>query len=237
MSRLLLSGLIVVVVVALTRAIGSTIFGTPQHMGEILLHALLCAAVLMPVLMWISKPSAGASPDQPIAAQPKEENSSIDPVTNTLNLRGLTINLLESMALAERYDRDLAVVMLCVNDIEKIKQDHGDRAVETVLQMMGDTLVEALRIPDRSGRYQSNTFLLILPETDSSGAKLIAGRVLSQIVATEVQVPGATGFKVAASAGVAPFRSGDDPQLIIQRAQSALEEAKQRGQNQTVALA
>ncbi len=236
MIRLLLCGVVIVVVVALTRAVGSAVFGTGQHMGEIMLHALFSAALLVPLLLWFFRQSQTPSVSAP-AAPEVEKNASIDPVTNTLNLRGLTINLLESMALAERYDRDLAVVMLSIDDIEQLKASHGERSIEAVLQMMGDTLVETLRIPDRSGRYQDNTFLLILPETDSTGAKLIAQRVLQKIVTTEVNAGDNGGFNVTASAGVAPFRSGDDPQLILSRAQSALEEARQLGQNQTVALA
>jgi len=235
MSRLVLTGALIFVVVAVAGLVIGAVGDQPPRLEHLLLQSGASALVLAPVARLLLQRTDTQDVDE--SAESKEEFSNIDPVSNTLNLRGLTINLLESMALAERYDRDLAIVMLSVDDIMSVETNHGGTGIEAVLQMMGDTLVEALRIPDRAGRYQDNTFLLILPETDSAGAKKIAERVRVQIVDTDVRPAQGDPFKVTASAGVAPFRSGDDPQLIIQRAQSALAEARQLGQNQTVALA
>jgi len=234
MKESLITAAVIFVVVALVRTLATAITGTEPPLVTVMIEAAVSALVLTPILGWIrpALPVAG-QPDS--AAHVDDDTSTVDPISNTLNSRGLTINLLESMALSERYSRELSVVMMAMDDTDDVFERYGDNGVEAALEMIGDTLVQTLRVPDRAGRYERDVFLLILPETDVDGGTRIAERIRRQVVDLPVKAKRGESFSVTSSAGVAAFRQGDDPQLLITRAESALEEARRLGQNRTIA--
>jgi len=231
MKESLISAAVIFVVVAIVRTVGTAVTGTEPPLITVVLEAAVCALLLTPVLQWI-RPASTASAVVPTA---DDDTSTVDPISNTLNSRGLTINLLESMALSEGYSRELSVVMLAMDDTDDVFERHGDSGVEAALEMIGDTLVQTLRVPDRAGRYERDVFLLILPETDVDGGSRIAERIRRQVVDLPVKAGRGESFSVTSSAGVAAFRQSDDPQLLITRAEAALEEARRLGQNRTIA--
>lgn len=236
MRHILLSGAVIFVVIAISRTLLGHLDGSAPPIFNVLLEALVASIVLAPLLRWLSGDSQTST-----ARDVPEADAMRDPDSNMLNTRGLTINLLETMALAERYEREFAVVMLGIDRLKDIQESHGEKAVVAAKNMIGDTLVETLRIPDRAGRFEHDQFMIILPETDSEGAKQIAQRVCSAIADVAIDMDGDTRqtgvARLTTSAGVAPFRSGDDPALIIERSQAALAEAQRIGVNQTVVLA
>jgi len=186
-----------------------------------------------------------ATPDHACANESEEDAERVGPylaprvINDTpqprrLDLRGLTINLLEMMALAERYDRELTLLMISVDNIDVIKKDIGAKGQQRVYQEIGDILSETLRIPDRSGHYGENQFLVILPETDVSNGRQTAERIRRQVVDTEIRVNARNSINTTVSIGVAAFKLGDDPQGLLSRAESALEEAGELGSNRTV---
>lgn len=172
--------------------------------------------------------------------EPDHENSlqlsSAPPVRGShhLDLRGLTITLLEMMALSERYDRNLSLVLMAVDDIDVVRDEYGDQASQRVLDEVADVLSDTLRIPDRSGVFADNRFLVILPETTVDSARQIAERVRRQIVGTDVRIDSRRRISATVSAGVTGFKSGDDPQAILDRVEAALAEANTLGSNHSI---
>jgi len=231
MKESLITAAVIFVVVAIVRTIATAVSGIEPPLTTVILEAVVSALLLTPILGWIRP--APEPVQQAVAVD--DDTSTVDPISNTLNTRGLTINLLESMALSERYSRELSVVMMAMDDTDDVYERYGDAGVEAALEVIGDTLVQTLRVPDRAGRYERDIFLLILPETDVEGGTRIAERIRRQVVDLPVKAKRGEAFSVTSSAGVAAFRQGDDPQLLITRAESALQEARRLGQNRTIA--
>jgi diguanylate cyclase (GGDEF)-like protein len=156
------------------------------------------------------------------------------PPPHRLDLRWLTINLLEMMALAERYDRDLTLLMISVDDTDALTQDAGPKGLKRIFQEIGNILSETLRIPDRSGLYAENQYLVILPETDVKSGQQTAERIRRQVVDADIRIDARRTVSTTVSVGVAAFKPGDDPQGLLSRVQSALQEAQQLGKNRSV---
>jgi diguanylate cyclase (GGDEF)-like protein len=161
------------------------------------------------------------------------EESIIDPLTRTLNRRGVTVGLLDLMALADRYGHQLAIAMVDIDHLGEVNDKYGKTAGDHVLASVGAMLAEALRMPDRVGRYSDNEFLLILPETSLDSASNLADRIRKATAETAIDIDG-TQIHTTISVGVTAFRKGEDLDHLISRAESAIREAKSKGRNCTV---
>ena len=225
-------------------AVGLGVFGIIL-VGEMVVHRALnlnsstgailvaligaAAAVALGRYGWKADAGADGAADNPVDA-----GAELDSVSGVLSLRNLTISMLESMAIAERYGRQLAVVKIDVDDFDVLQSRFGAGGIDATIKFLGDTLNNAVRVPDRVGRYAPHSFLLVLPETAASGALQIAERVRRLVAEEDIRAGGGERFSVTLSAGVANFRAGDDPQRLIDRTEFALGEARSRGGDCTI---
>ena len=157
-----------------------------------------------------------ASP-APAAASPQSDGivqvwPNIDELTHTSNQRGLTIHMLEMMALAERYHHKLSVCQIKVSGLDALSNEER----EDTLIGISTVLAEMVRIPDKVGRYDEEQFMVIMPEADYAGASLVAGRLQTSLDKN-------VNDRISISMGVAEFERGDDLQRLLTRAQQALE--------------
>ncbi len=203
------SGLITIATVALTAAV-----------------AMLGLCYYWPQLF---HPSASSAEQAPAVAAIET-----DTVSGVLSLRSLTISLLESMALAERYSRELSVVQIVIDEFDSLQSRFGSSGIDAAAALLGSTIRDAVRMPDRVGRYAPNSFILVLPETQASGARQFSERIRRLVVEQEIRAGSRERFSISVSAGVARFESGDDPQRIIDRAEKAIQEAQSLGGNRTL---
>lgn len=162
------------------------------------------------------------------------ESTETDTVSGVLSLRSLTISLLESMALAERYNRELTMVQIVIDEFDSVQSRFGSSGVDAAIALLGTTIRDAVRMPDRVGRYAPNSFILVLPETDQTGARQFSERIRRLIVEQEIRSDKGERFSISVSCGVAGFESGDDPHRLIERAERALQEAQSMGGNRSV---
>jgi len=165
------------------------------------------------------------------AAEPVDP--SIDPLTRTLNRRGVTIALLELMALADRYNHRLSVAMVAIDRLEQVNTEHGQDTGDRMLVAVAETLADTLRMPDRVGRYSGNEFLLVLPETALDDACRLAERLRGE--AEHISVAAGEEKVISTlSIGVTEFRRGEDLELFVSRAEGAIVEARGKGYNTVV---
>jgi diguanylate cyclase (GGDEF)-like protein len=158
------------------------------------------------------------------------EESITDPLTRTLNRRGVTVGLLDLMAMADRYGHQLAVAMVDIDHLGEVNDKYGKTAGDQVLASVGSVLADALRMPDRVGRYSDNEFLLILPETSLQSACGLAERIRKATADTSIDIDG-DQIQTTISVGVTAFRKGEDLDHLVSRAEAAIREAKSSGRN------
>ena len=101
----------------------------------------------------------------------------VDPLTGLRNRRGLEQDLNQRLALAERGDRPLTVVVCDVDGLKAINDGQGHAAGDHVLRALGEALEAARRAGDQAYRIGGDEFLLMLPDTDHDEAKRLVERV------------------------------------------------------------
>jgi diguanylate cyclase (GGDEF)-like protein len=157
-----------------------------------------------------------------------------DPLTRIMNRRGITVSLLDAMAQAERYDTPLSVAMGDVDHFKRVNDKYGHEAGDKVLTQIASALSEALRMPDKVGRYGGEEFLVIFPHTSLTQARKIAERMRNEVQKSEIDL-GPAQIKATLSLGVTQFQKGEDLEQLLSRADAALYKAKSDGRNLVVA--
>jgi len=162
-----------------------------------------------------------------------------DPLTESYNRGYLTKRLPQEIKRAKRYSRALSIIICDIDHFKKVNDTYGHLVGDDVLKDFARCIRHTIRHDvDWMARYGGEEFLIVLPETEFSGATAMAERLrrkLSQRV-TEIQ-----GKKIAitASFGVAGF-SPDipdemiSPEALIKKADKCLYQAKQDGRNRVM---
>lgn len=75
-----------------------------------------------------------------------------------------------------------AMLVVDVNDAETIQDRHGHRSGEAALREVADILKGALRSHDVCCRTGEDQFMILLPETDSSGARQVMARLRAAVI-------------------------------------------------------
>lgn len=135
---------------------------------------------------------------------------------------------------AIRYHRPLSAVMLDIDHFKQINDSFGHAIGDQVLRSMADTCVGTLRTIDVVGRYGGEEFVILLPETDLTGARLVAERMRQQVLAEPVPTDrGALAITVSLGVSeIAP--TCHSLEQLIDYADQALYAAKQGGRNRVM---
>jgi diguanylate cyclase (GGDEF)-like protein/PAS domain S-box-containing protein len=163
--------------------------------------------------------------------------ASTDPLTGLLNRRRFLEQAESEFLRSQRYQHELAAVMLDIDHFKTINDSHGHFVGDQVLTAMSRATENLLRGTDIIGRWGGEEFVILMPETPLPGAAILAER-LREVLA-RLSVDTAAGLlRFTVSAGVAA-RGRKDASItdILQRADSALYAAKQHGRNRIQVLA
>ena len=159
--------------------------------------------------------------------------STQDELTNVLNRRGFFTLSIQFAHLAMRAQSTIGVMMIDLDHFKAINDTHGHTFGDQVLKCSANLIKNELRISDIIGRYGGEEFIVLLPQTESGATYNIAEKIRKNIEANPCD-----GVSVTVSIGVAEGKlkkqTKEDYLQLIQRADSALYDAKQDGRNRTV---
>jgi len=135
---------------------------------------------------------------------------------------------------ADRYGRELSLVILDIDHFKRCNDRHGHLLGDQVLRRVAQILTRLSRTCDLPARYGGEEFAVILPETDLSGAAVFAEKIRH---AVEVFAGNASeGPPVTVSVGVASHLSiGGTATDLVRAADAALYRAKAAGRNRVLA--
>jgi diguanylate cyclase (GGDEF)-like protein len=154
----------------------------------------------------------------------------VDPLTDVPNRRGFFNALAPWMALARRPGQPTALVLLDLDQFKRVNDSYGHPAGDTVLRHVVDLCKRQLRDSDLLGRLVGVEFAILLPRTNLAEAALVAERMRAAIEAAPVKSERAL-ISMTASFGVTTIRPDDSTVTLFQRADEALQAAKEGGRN------
>lgn len=135
-------------------------------------------------------------------------------------------------AIAQRYNHQLAILMLDVDHFKSINDQYGHLAGDVVLQFVARECQGHMRNTDIFARYGGEEFICLLPEQTREGAVELAERIRQLLQQAEVKYE-AERLHVTASFGLALIQKESSLKLeqLIDRADQALYQSKREGRN------
>jgi GGDEF domain-containing protein len=119
-------------------------------------------------------------------------------------------------------------------------RQHSDTAVDRFTEQLARGLSSSIRQTDIAVKYTAWSLVFILPDTSLENARVLADK-LRQIAATVTPPWGPQDFSVSAVVAQATSRPADDTEDRVtewmNRAETGLEDARQRGGNVLIELA
>lgn len=162
----------------------------------------------------------------------------LDPLTGIANRRRFEEVMASEWKRCLRQRRPLAVLMCDIDHFKQYNDTFGHLSGDFCITRVAAILTEQLRRPaDFVARYGGEEFVMLLPETDLSGALLVAHACCEQIEkVTMQQGTSMADGRMTISIGVCAFVPSPecDPLAVLAAADEALYDAKRNGRNRVV---
>src|SRR5262249_40150469 len=129
------------------------------------------------------------------------------------------------------HDRPLSIAMVDVDHFKAVNDHYGHGTGDLVLAEVARRLRGAIRGGDLLVRYGGEEFLTVLPKADAGRAWEVGERMRQGVSERAFEVDDGLALLLRVSVGIAQWRSGEAMLALIERADTALYAAKQRGRN------
>jgi len=160
--------------------------------------------------------------------------TTVDGLTQVYNKRYFLETLEREIGRAQRYQRDLSLIMFDIDHFKKINDSYGHLAGDHVLKHLAMVIKSRIRREDILSRYGGEEFSIILPEIDLENAIQFAEKI-RKLVEKAVFTFEDTEIPVTISIGVTNYDTQQaDVSEFIKVADEKLYEAKQAGRNRVV---
>jgi len=164
-----------------------------------------------------------------------EAFAKIDWLTGVYNRRHFDALGSQETSRAERYNRPLSLLLIDSDHLKVVNDQEGHQTGDQLLIELAAIITQQCRISDTVIRYGGDEFVVLLPETDAAGARLLGERVRSE-VEEYAMMSGEREVRTTVSVGVASFPAdAPDARSLLSRADSALYRSKELGRNRTTA--
>jgi diguanylate cyclase len=160
------------------------------------------------------------------------EEVSTDALTQVANRRGLAQAFDVESARSQREGSPLAIGLIDIDNFKKLNDSLGHGAGDVALKTLATQVRTALRPVDHVARFGGEEFVVMLPGTATADAQEALTRVQRSLSMSLFMHEGREVF-VTFSAGVTVWQVGEPLGSSLERADSALYEAKRTGKNRT----
>lgn len=164
-----------------------------------------------------------------------EQMALTDTLTQVPNRRAVEHVARKELIRRIRTGSPIAIGMLDVDHFKQINTSHLLTGGDHVLSWLAQTIGDAIRATDSFGRWGGEEFMIVAPDTDASGAAVLAERLRSHIESESTFYNGHR-IHVTVSIGFAVADAGTPAvcDQMQEEAAGALREAKETGRNRCV---
>lgn len=127
-------------------------------------------------------------------------------------------------------ENGLSVIMVDLDKFKYVNDTYGHQVGDILLKEISELMSSSLRKTDHIGRWGGEEFLIICPNTNLEGARVVADNLRSVIESHSFKIAG----KQTASFGIACLDKDDDEKSLLKKADDALYTAKKLGGNKVL---
>jgi diguanylate cyclase (GGDEF)-like protein len=182
----------------------------------------------------LAAPASLALLNDRLTAQTRElaHAATVDPLTGLFNRRYFHTRLEEEIERARRYNLELALLLIDVDDFKLINDELGHLAGDYMLRQVSDVLKRSVRVFDVCTRFGGEEFAILMPGSGATTGLAVAERVRSRVeIAARESGTLPHHLRVSVSLGLAVLGAAASSQELIARADRALYRAKADGKN------
>lgn len=159
----------------------------------------------------------------------------VDALTGLTNRRQFDLTFVEEAKRASRNETSLALVMIDIDHFKPYNDIYGHPAGDDCLRQVAQVIQSVPQRPgDLVARYGGEEFVVLLPNTDETGAAAVAETIRTEIIDHALIHRGSPTGRITITCGVAalhPARNHFDPNELLKFADQALYQAKNDGRN------
>ncbi len=159
--------------------------------------------------------------------------STHDPLTGTLNRRGILHALEIEIARAKRSSTRLCVGMCDIDHFKQVNDTHGHLIGDDVLCGVAQRIQDDLREYDLIGRFGGEEFIVVIPGCTDSPKECPYLRICTAVAESPMATKGCD-IPVSVSIGVASASGDSTADTMLAAADAALYRAKDAGRNRVV---
>jgi diguanylate cyclase (GGDEF)-like protein len=155
-----------------------------------------------------------------------------DPLTGLDNHASFQQSVRKEIARGQRYGAPCALVLASIDRFRDVNASLGFSGGDALLGALGAFLIKGGRVTDVLARFGGDTFAVLLPETDRTGAATRADDLRRTVAQAEL----GTGLpRITVSLGVGAFpEDARDAESLIAAAAISLDAAKEAGRNRLI---
>ena len=153
-----------------------------------------------------------------------------DPLTGTLNRRGIDDAFRQEASRCDRHGAHLCVAIIDLDNFKNLNDSLGHQAGDRALTHVAGVVRNTLRPSDRVGRFGGEEFLILLPDTGLNESAAVMARIKRELAAQPLAEKD-LNVKITFSGGVAERAEREPLEQLLSRADAALYRAKRAGKN------
>ncbi|MFN4359766.1 MAG: diguanylate cyclase [Hylemonella sp.] len=186
--------------------------------------ATLCLMLISLGLVLMTKEQADAR-NRRLALQ--------DDLTGLNNRRFIFEVLGQQLALAERHGWPMALLIVDVDHFKRVNDTHGHLVGDQVLRELAACIRSRLRAQDIAGRWGGEEFIVLLPDTDATGATVLAEDLRVAVQQLRCLDPQGRPLPLTVSIGLhaQPQPTSRQRDELLAAADQAMYQAKRLGRN------
>ncbi len=160
-----------------------------------------------------------------------EKLATTDSLTEVFTLRYILERIEEEFKRSKKRSSPLSVLMIDIDHFKKFNDLYGHLTGDQILREIAALLKQTIREIDIPGRYGGEEFCVVLPDTESHGARYVAERIRLGVQDATVKAYDAS-IKTTVSIGIATYpKDAHNVKDLIDKADRALYRAKGQGRN------
>lgn len=158
-----------------------------------------------------------------------EHLASHDSLTNARSRRNLTEVCQQELERCNRHGRAMSILLIDIDHFKRINDQYGHQAGDQVLVQFVSAVQTLLRRADVIGRLGGEEFVVVLPETPTEVARVVAERIRDTV--RTLHTPGTFTVSIGVTTNLP---SNDTVDALMARADRAMYRAKEQGRDQVV---